>query len=107
MHNSLASNSVACADSSAVTSNILRCPSRTALTRSMVDNSAAGAAAGASSFSVTGVSSAGVAAVAVNDDPADRELAGVLGGFVLLDVFGLPLGPEGVRFDEGSLPRFV
>src|SRR5689334_9802239 len=104
MQRSLASKIVAWAASSAVTSNILRWFSRTTLTRSIVDNCAAGTA-GVSSFSSisvssTGVSSAGEAATAAKDDPAGREVGGAGGGFVLLELLEL----EGVRLDEVSPP---
>ena len=85
MQKSPSSNVIDCADSSAVTSNILRWLSNTAFTRP-------------TGVSGTGGSGAGDAATAVNDDPAGFELTGAGGGGV--DLVGVPLEPEGVR---GSL----
>ena len=69
----------------------------------MLESSAGGAVD--SSFSSTGFSSAGETAVAVNDELAERELAGGRSGFVLLGVLELPLDPEGVRATDPSPPR--
>src|SRR4029434_5346505 len=94
------SSTAVSAASGAATTSIFRWLSKTPFTRSTFDD-ATGGGAGASSVSRKSVSSTGATAVAANDDPAGRELAG---GLTLLEPAELLPEPPVVFAGDVSLP---